>query len=99
MPRESPVKHAQRNRDEGVARLRRITVYSGLGAVALTAIVSLIAATTIPGHSQAQPAVSTPVAAPDPGVVQPTLQPVAPGSVDPAAGSSQGQPPIVSGGS
>ncbi|MBV9101140.1 MAG: hypothetical protein JOZ46_08980 [Candidatus Dormibacteraeota bacterium] len=53
MPRPTPTSLAQRSRDEGLSRLRRLTWVAGIGAAALTAVASLIAAETIPGHSQA----------------------------------------------
>jgi len=42
---------ARQDRDSGLARVRRITVYTGLSAAALTALISLIAASTIPGRA------------------------------------------------
>lgn len=59
MPRPTATSVAQRSRDAGLSRLRRLTWYSGLGAAVLTALASLIAAETIPGHNQAAAAPST----------------------------------------
>jgi hypothetical protein len=49
--RPAPTTPAQRRRDDALGRVRRITVYTGMGAVAFTAAASLVAATTIPGRS------------------------------------------------
>ena len=98
MRRATTTTQAQRTRDEGLTRVRRITWLAGLGAAAFTAVASLIAATTTPGHIQAAPAppasVSSGGALPNP-TQQPSDAGPAQGS-PPAAGSG---PVIVSGGS
>jgi hypothetical protein len=98
MRRPTTTTQAQRTRDQGLTRVRRITWLAGLGAAAFTAVASLIAATSIPGHSQTS---SSPPASVSSGgsLPNPTQQP-------PDAGPAQGSPPnagsgpvIVSGGS
>ncbi len=98
MRRATPTTQAQRARDEGLTRVRRITWLAGLGAAAFTALASLVAATSTPGHTQTSS--SPPAAVSDGGTLpNPTQQPSdvgpAPGS-QPNAGSG---PVIVSGGS
>lgn len=90
MPRALPTTDAQRARDDGLARVRRITWWSGVGAAVLTAVASLIAATTIPGHSQAtQPDATGTAPAQQPSAVAPA----------PTAQPGAAPPVIVSGGS
>ena len=95
MPRSTPTSLAQRSRDDGLARLRRLTWYSGIGAAVLTAIASAVAAVTIPGHSQA----ATPSSAVSPdqggGTLPGDQQPVGNQPPGPDAGGSV----VVSGGS
>ena len=97
MRRPTPTTEAQRARDEGLTRVRRITWLAGLGAAAFTAVASLVAATTTPGHSQTS--ASPPASVSSGGVPNPTQQP---SDVGPAQGSPPGAgsgPVIVSGGS
>lgn len=66
---------ARLRRDVSLALRRRLTVYAGVGATALTVVFSLIAATTAPG--KAKPAID-PIAQPDPIATSgPTSAPVA----------------------
>jgi hypothetical protein len=51
MPRYTQLETARLRRDLGLARARRITVYAGVGAAGLTAVIALVAATTAPGRS------------------------------------------------
>ena len=102
MPRATPTSLAQRSRDEGLARLRRLTWYSGIGAAVLTAIASAVAAVTIPGHSQAATSSSSSAAPPSAlspdqggGTLPDDQQPVGNQPPGPAAGGSV----VVSGGS
>jgi len=59
----SELDSARLRRDLSLALRRRLTVYAGVGATALTVVFSLVAATTAPG--KAKP-VATPSAQPDP---------------------------------
>jgi hypothetical protein len=93
------LRSAQRNRDDGLERARRITLWTGAGAALLTAAASLMAATTIPGHTQAQAADSaaaTAQPAPDTGTGGTQGSQPVPAAPDQ---SLQQQPQIVSGGS
>jgi hypothetical protein len=90
---------AQQDRDRGLARLRRLTVWAAVAAAGLTAIASLIAANTIPGRNlgTAQAASSAPAGngpSSDSGGVAPIVPPGQP----PQGGSGNG-PAVVSGGS
>jgi hypothetical protein len=87
---------ARIRRDLSLALRRRLTVYAAIGATALTAICTLVAAATIPGKTQTA---TEPVTQPDPAsapvVTQPALNP--PGQL-PQSGF--GEPPaVISGGS
>ena len=63
MTSQGELNSARLRRDLSLALRRRLTVYAGVGATALTVVFSLVAATTLPG--KAKPAVA-PSAAPDP---------------------------------
>ncbi|HEY6471188.1 MAG TPA: hypothetical protein VI434_15650 [Candidatus Dormibacteraeota bacterium] len=98
MPRSSPLDSARRRRDQGLARARKITVYAGVSASGLTALIALVAATTAPGRSVATAPAATQTNAPgDPttGVTSPGFVP--PGEVP--TGGNGGIPSAVSGGS
>jgi len=98
MRRATSTTQAQRTRDEGLTRGRRITWLAGLGAAAFTAVASLVAATTTPGHSQTP---SSPPAAVSSGGTLPNPTPQ-PSDAGPAQGSPPGAgsgPVVVSGGS
>lgn len=87
---------AQRARDLGLVRVRRLTWLAAAGAVGLTAAGSAIAFATIPGRAAAEtvstPQSTAPSAAPNPdqGSSNPPIQP--------QPGGDQG-PAVVSGGS
>jgi hypothetical protein len=103
-----------RARDAGLARLRRLTLALGVGAGALVAVVSGLAAKAFPGRHPARPTVRPTAAASSartrPGKVReapPPLVPVDQGSSAAAAPSAPPSPPaptqappvVVSGGS
>ena len=72
MPRQSQLDSARLRRDLGLARARRLTVYTAVGATAFTAVFALVAATSLPGHtvttSPAQPGVTD-----NGGITQPAI--------------------------
>jgi hypothetical protein len=95
MARQSQLDSARLRRDLGLARARRLTVYSAVGATAFTGVFALVAATSFPGRS----ATTAPATQPGPtgngGVTQPGLTaPVQ--QPQPAYG---GAPVTISGGS
>ena len=82
MARQSQLDSARLRRDLGLARARRLTVYSAVGATAFTAVFALVAATSLPGHTvnttpasqpgvtdngSFAPGISTPIQAPQYG--------------------------------
>jgi len=90
---------ARLRRDVSLLLRRRLVVYSAFGAAGLTAMLTLVAATTIPGKSA--PAVTPPASQPDPvATAQPAV--TQPGLGVPAQRPQSvfGGPPVaVSGGS
>lgn len=85
MPRPANTTQAQRDRDEGLARARRLTWWAAIGATGFTALGAAIAAQTIPGHALGQaPAAAAPATSTDNGSGS--------APVDPNAGSAN--PPI-----
>ncbi|MFZ2033126.1 MAG: hypothetical protein WAW53_05165 [Candidatus Dormiibacterota bacterium] len=92
---------ARLRRDLSLLLRRRITLYAGIAAAGCTVVLSVVAATTAPGHSTAP---ATPPAAVDPTTGQSPQQPVAqqPSFFNPVqapqAGSGGG-PVAISGGS
>jgi hypothetical protein len=88
---------ARLRRDGGLTRARRITLLAAVGASGFTAVIALIAATTVPGRttsSASQPPSSDSSGA-NAGAVQPNL--TGPGQLPQAAYG--GAPIAVSGGS
>jgi hypothetical protein len=80
MARQSQLDSARLRRDLGLARARRLTVYSAVGATAFTGVLALVAATSFPGHTAnttpaAQPGSTDSSNAPQPGLVVPVQQP------------------------
>jgi hypothetical protein len=74
MPRQSQLDSARLRRDLGLARARRVTAYTAVGATVFTGVLTLVAATTFPGRSAA----ATPATQPGStdnggGVTQPGL--------------------------
>lgn len=64
---------ARLRRDLSLLLRRRITLYAGIAAAGCTVVLSVVAATTAPGHSTAP---ATPPAAVDPTTGQSPQQPV-----------------------
>jgi hypothetical protein len=105
---QSELDSARLRRDLSLALRRRLTVYAGVGAVALTVVFSLIAATVAPG--KAKPA-ATPTATPDPlstgapavtaplPTAAPITQPPLTPPTDAPRPSHHTPPAVVSGGS
>ena len=92
---------ARLRRDLSLLLRRRITLYAGIGAAGCTVILSVVAATTAPGHATAP---ATPPAAVDPATGQNAQQPVnqQPSFVIPAQAPQTGfggGPAAISGGS
>ncbi len=97
MARYTQLDTARLRRDRGLARARRITFFAAVGASGFTAVLALIAATTVPGRttsSGSQPP-STDSSGANAGAVQPNL--TGPGQLPQAANG--GAPIVVSGGS
>jgi hypothetical protein len=93
MPRQSQLDSARLRRDLGLARARRLTVYTAVGATAFTGVFALVAATSFPGRSATTAPATQPGTAGNGGITQPGLSaPVQ----QPAYG---GAPIAVSGGS
>ena len=91
---------ARLRRDLSLLLRRRLTLYAGIGAAGFTVLLSVLAATTAPGH--ATPPANTPAAA-DP-TANPQQQPFQqqPSFVPPAQApqnGSSGGPVAISGGS
>ena len=99
MPRQPNLTPAQRARDEGLARARRITWWTAIGAVGVTAAGAAIAANTIPGHALGQPAAASAPAAATPPASAATADPGGQVSVPPSDQQPQPAPVVVSGGS
>ncbi|MGA7986860.1 MAG: hypothetical protein WCB51_00505 [Candidatus Dormiibacterota bacterium] len=96
MARQTQLESARLRRDLGLARARRLTVATALGATGLTAVIALVAATTIPGRTASTSQQSTtPSEGDTSGVPQPGL--TGPGQLpQPVNG---GVPIVISGGS
>lgn len=89
---------ARLRRDVSLVLRRRLVAYAAFGAAGLTGMLTLVAATTIPGHSAP---VTPPVSQPDPGGTDPQAV-TGPGLSVPAQRpqSGFGGPPVaISGGS
>jgi hypothetical protein len=80
MARQSQLDSARLRRDLGLARARRVTVYTAVGATAFTGVLALVAATSFPGRA----ATTTPATQPgstdngggtQPGLTAPVQQP------------------------
>jgi hypothetical protein len=94
MPRQSQLDSARLRRDLGLARARRLTVYTAVGATAFTGVFALVAATSLPGHTVTTTPATQPGVTDNGGVTQPGISaPIQP----PQYGS--GVPVAVSGGS
>jgi hypothetical protein len=86
----SDIDSARLRRDLSLALRRRLTVYAGVGATALTVVFSLVAATTAPGKPK--PTVD-PIVQPDPiATAEPTFSSPA---VLPTAAPVATQPPLA----
>ena len=95
MARQSNLDAARLRRDLGLARARRVTVYSAVGATAFTGVLALVAATSLPGHSVTTPPATQPGFTDSGSITQPGLSaPILP----PQYGYG-GTPVAVSGGS
>jgi hypothetical protein len=92
--RHTQLESARLRRDLGLARARRITLLVAVGAAGFTAVLTLIAATTVPGRST-PPTSSDTSGVANPGSVQPNLS--GPGQLPQAVNG--GAPAAVSGGS
>lgn len=90
MARQSQLDSARLRRDLGLARARRLTIYAAVGATAFTAVITLVAATSLPGRSA--PAAQS---NPSTGTTQPGLNTPA----QPPQYAYGGVPIAVSGGS
>ena len=90
---------ARRRRDLSLALRRRLTLYAGIGAAGLTAVFTLLAATTIPG--KAHPATEAPAATHDPSVNLPPAggQPAFNVPTELPQSGFEGGPAAISGGS
>lgn len=97
MPRHTPLDSARLRRDRGLARARNITVFAGVGAAGLTAVIALVAATTAPGRSLT-PSASTQVSGPSQPATGVTSPDFVPPGEPPLAGNGV-VPSAVSGGS
>ena len=95
MPRQSQLDSARLRRDLGLARARRLTVYSAVGATAFTGVFALVAATSFPGRSPSSTPATQPGSTDTGGVTQPGLS-VPIQQPQPAYG---GAPVAISGGS
>lgn len=94
MARYTQLESARLRRDLGLTRARRITVLVAVAASGFTAVLALIAATSVPGRSA--PSTSADASGvSNPGSVQPNLS--GPGQLPQAANG--GAPAAVSGGS
>jgi hypothetical protein len=93
MARQTQLDSARLRRDLGLARAHRLTLYTAVGATAFTAVISLVAASSLPGRSPS----ALPAAQPNPsgGVTQPGLNTPA----QPPQYAYGGPPVAVSGGS
>jgi hypothetical protein len=94
--RYTQLESARLRRDLGLARARRITFLAAVGAAGFTAVLTLVAATTVPGRSTPSGSTSADASGVTaPGSVQPGLS--GPGQLPQAANG--GAPAAVSGGS
>jgi hypothetical protein len=75
MPRQSQLDSARLRRDLGLARARRLTVYTAVGATAFTGVFALVAATSFPGRSPSSAPAAQPGSTDNGGVTQPGLSP------------------------
>lgn len=80
MARHSHMDAARLRRDLGLARARRLTVYTALGATAFTGVIALVAATSFPGRTPASATAAEPggnnsTGTTPPGLVAPIQQP------------------------
>jgi hypothetical protein len=80
MARQSQLDSARLRRDLGLARARRVTVYTALGATAFTGLLALVAATSFPGRAATttpatQPGSTDNGAGTQPGLTGPAQQP------------------------
>ena len=73
MPRQSQLDSARLRRDLGLARARRLTVYTAVGATAFTGVFALVAATSVPGRSSSSAPATQPGSTDTGGVTQPGL--------------------------
>lgn len=102
MARPATMTQAQRDRDAGLARSRRITWYAAIGAAGVTAAAAAIAANTIPGHALDQQAASSASSAASASGAASSGDTSSNGVYDPWAGSQpppQQAPVVVSGSS
>jgi len=94
MARQSQLDSARLRRDLGLARARRVTVYSAVGATAFTAVFAIVAATSLPGHTVGTTPVTQPGTTDNGGITQPGI-----GAPIQAPQYGYGAPVTVSGGS
>ena len=73
MARPSQLESARLRRDLALARARRLTIYSAVGATAFTGVIGLMAATSLPGHSITTAPATQPGATDNSGSTQPGL--------------------------
>lgn len=97
MARQTQLELARLRRDLGLARARRLTIATAVGATELTAVIALVAATTIPGRTagSSQQSTTTPSEGDSSGASQPGL--TGPGQLPQAVNG--GVPIVISGGS
>jgi hypothetical protein len=75
MPRQSQLDFARLRRDLGLARARRLTVYTAIGATVFTGVFALVAATSFPGRSPTTTPATQPGSTGNGGFTQPGLSP------------------------
>jgi hypothetical protein len=73
MPRQSQLDSARLRRDLGLARARRLTIYTAAGATAFAAVFALVAATSLPGHTITTTPATQPGVTDNGGVTQPGI--------------------------
>lgn len=71
MARQSQLDSARLRRDLGLARARRVTVYTAVGATAFTGVLALVAATSFPGRAATTTPATQPGSTDNGGGIQP----------------------------
>jgi hypothetical protein len=95
MARQSQLDSARLRRDLGLARARRVTVYTAVGATAFTGVLALVAATSFPGRAATTTPATQPGSTDNGGGTQPGLTT----PVQPPQYGYGGAPVAISGGS